>query len=66
MSSLWNILAPIRSGIIKVSGSGHEKFGTVIRHGINDKTVTVRVSSQNWDFKYKKYFYKHNNKQVHD
>jgi len=23
MSSLWNILAPVRSGIIKINGSGH-------------------------------------------
>jgi ribosomal protein S17 len=66
MSSLWNILAPVRSGIIKVNGSGHELVGTVIRHGINDKTITVRVSAQNWNFKYKKYIYSHKNKQVHD
>ncbi len=66
MSSLWNILAPIRSGIIKINGSGQELFGTVVRHGINDKTVTVRVSAQHWNFKYKKYMYSHKNKQVHD
>jgi ribosomal protein S17 len=66
MSSLWNILSPIRSGIIKINGSGHELFGTVIKHGINDKTVTVRVSAQHWNFKYKKYEYSHKNKQVHD
>ena len=41
-------------------------FGTVVRHGINDKTVTVRVSAQHWNFKYKKYLYSHKNKQVHD
>ena len=66
MSILWNILAPVRSGIIKVNGSGHELAGTVIRHGMNDKTITVRVSAQNWNYKYKKYIYSHKNKQVHD
>lgn len=66
MSSLWNILAPIRSGIIKLNGSGHELFGTVVKHGVNNKTITVRVSAQNWNFKYKKYMYSHKTKQVHD
>lgn len=66
MSSIWNILAPVRSGIIKLNGSGHELVGTVVRHGLNEKTITVRVSSQNWNFKYKKYIYTHKNKQVHD
>ncbi len=66
MSSLWNILAPIRSGIIKVNGSGYELFGTVVKHGVNNKTITVRVSAQHWNYKYKRYMYSHKNKQVHD
>ena len=41
-------------------------FGTVIRHGINNKTVTVRVSTKHWNYKYKIYQYTHKNKQVHD
>lgn len=66
MSSLWNVLAPAISGVVRLSGSGQELFGTVVRHGLNNKTVTVRVSAQNWNNKYKRYMHSHKNKQVHD
>ena len=66
MSSLWNLLSPVRSGAIKVAGSGNQLFGTVVKHGLNDKTVTVRVSAQNWNNKYKRYLHSHKNKLVHD
>lgn len=41
-------------------------FGTVIQHGINQKTVTVRTSFHHWNSKYLRYFYKHSKVQVHD
>lgn len=43
MSSVWNLLNPIRNGGtgMKLLGSGRELFGTVIRSGKMDKTVTV-------------------------
>lgn len=66
MSSLWNLLAPTRSGVVRVQGSGNELFGTVIKHGISNKTVTVRVSAQNYNKKYKKFINSHQNKLVHD
>lgn len=66
MSSLWNILAPAISGVVRLSGSGQELFGTVVKHGLINKTVTVRVSAQNWNNKYKRYIHSHQNKLVHD
>ena len=66
MSSLWNLLSPARSGVVKVAGSGHELFGTVIKHGLINKTVTVRVTSQVWNNKYKRFLNHHHNKLVHD
>lgn len=66
MSSLWNLLAPACSGVVKLAGSGNELFGTVIKHGLINKTVTVRVSSQRWNSKYKLYLHSHKNKLVHD
>lgn len=66
MSSLWNLLAPARTGVVKISGSGYELFGTVIKHGLINKTVTVRVSSQTWNNKYKRFLHTHKNKLVHD
>lgn len=66
MSSLWNLLSPAKSGIIKLNNSGVELFGTVIKHGLINKTITVRVSAQNWNKKYKRYINSHKNKLVHD
>lgn len=66
MSSLWNLLSPARSGIVKIAGSGNELFGTVIRHGLINKTITVRVSAQNWNNKYQLFRNSHKNKLVHD
>ena len=66
MTSLWNLLSPTRSGVIKISGSGYELFGTVVKHGLIDKTVTVRVSSQRWNNKYKRFMHTFKNKLVHD
>lgn len=47
--NLWNTIALAQTGRIKLRDSGQELFGTVIRHGINDKTVTVRVSSRHYN-----------------
>ena len=66
MSSLWNLLSPVRSGVIRIAGSGNELFGTVIKHGLINKTITVRVSAQNWNLKYRKHINSHKNKLVHD
>lgn len=66
MSSLWNLLAPTRSGMVKIAGSGNELFGTVVRHGLTDKTIAVRVSSQHYNKKYKLFLNTHINKLVHD
>ncbi len=43
MASVWNLLNPLRNGggTLKLLDSGRELFGTVIKHGINDKTITV-------------------------
>jgi len=42
-SSIWNLSSAFRSGIsgLKLLRSGRELFGTVIRHGKMNKTVTV-------------------------
>lgn len=66
MSSLWNVLAPAISGVVRLSGSGQELFGTVVRHGLANKTIAVRVSAQNWNNKYLRYMQSHKNKLVHD
>ena len=66
MSSLWNLLSPAKSGVIKLNNSGVQLFGTVIKHGLINKTITVRVSAQNWNKKYKRYINSHKNKLVHD
>lgn len=41
MSSIWNLTSPIRNGSIKLLNAGRELYGTVIQHGVNNKTVTV-------------------------
>ena len=64
--NLWNTISLTLTGNVKLLDSGRELFGTVIKHGVNDKTVTVRVSSRHYNQKYKKYLYNHKHKQVHD
>jgi ribosomal protein S17 len=64
--SLWNILSPACNGMIRIAGSGNELFGTVIRHGLINKTIAVRVSARNWNNKYQMWLYSHKNKLVHD
>ena len=39
--NIWNFMSPQRTGYVRLAPSGKELFGTVIRHGKMDKTVTV-------------------------
>ncbi|KRX09487.1 Nucleic acid-binding, OB-fold [Pseudocohnilembus persalinus] len=57
MSSVWNLLNPIRNGgtNLKLLSGGREFFGTVIKHGKMDKTVTVKVNYQYYVQKYNGY-----------
>lgn len=41
MASIWNFLSPLRTGHSYLAKSGNELFGTVIKHGVNNKTITV-------------------------
>ena len=49
-SNIWNLKHPLRTGFIKLA-PGKEKYGTVVKQGINDKTVTVKVNSYHWNYK---------------
>ena len=40
-SSIYNLRHPLRTGNIRLAPSGKELFGTVIRDGKMNKTVTV-------------------------
>lgn len=64
--NLWNTISLAQTGKVKLLDSGQELFGTVVKHGVNDKTVTVRVSSRHFNSKYKKALYSNKSKQVHD
>lgn len=66
MVNLWNTISLAQTGKVKLLDSGRELFGTVIKHGVNDKTITVRVSSRRWNSKYAKALFNSKNKQVHD
>ena len=41
MSAIWNHLSPLRTGHVKLAPGSMELYGTVMRHGKMDKTVTV-------------------------
>ena len=45
MSSILNFMNPLRTGHLKLLGSGKELFGTVIRHGLQPKTCTVNFKN---------------------
>ena len=40
-SSITNWANPLRNGFVKIAPNGREVYGTVIRAGLNQKTVTV-------------------------
>ena len=48
--NIYNLTHPLRSGRVRLAPT-REMFGTVIRQGRMDKTVTVRVSSYTWNHK---------------
>jgi len=54
MTSIWNLKDPVRTGYHKLARAGREKFGTVVRAGRNDKTVSVLVENWTWNHKYGK------------
>jgi ribosomal protein S17 len=64
--NIWNTISFLETGRMKLLGSGQELFGTVVKHGVNDKTVTVRVCALSFFHKYRKPQYSSKNKQVHD
>ena len=41
--NIYNLKHPQRTGFIRIANSGKEIFGTVIRQGKMDKTVTVSL-----------------------
>ena len=43
MSNVFNFKDPLRTGFIKLKSAGYEKYGTVIKAGLSNKTVTVRL-----------------------
>ena len=65
-SSLQNLLSPLRTGYIKLERGGKELFGTVIKSGLIDKTVTVRVTYHFWHKKYRHFFTRSSNFLTHD
>jgi small subunit ribosomal protein S17 len=66
MSTIWNILNPIRTGHVPLAPSGRELFGTVIKSGVNQKTVTVQVDRFFFVPKLNKTFTRPGRFQAHD
>jgi small subunit ribosomal protein S17 len=66
MSSLWNFTNPLRTGCFRLQKSGRELYGTVVKAGVNQKTVTVRVNRFFYVQKLHKTFSRMNEFQVHD
>ena len=50
-SNIWNLRHYMRTGWIRLAPHGREKYGTVVRQGRMDKTVSVRVHSYHWVWK---------------
>ena len=49
-SNIWNLKHPLRTGFVKLV-AGKEKFGSVVKQGYMDKTVSVRVNSYHYNYK---------------
>eukprot|EP00806_Schmidingerella_arcuata_P006581 Macronucleus_6996.p1 GENE.Macronucleus_6996~~Macronucleus_6996.p1 ORF type:complete len:144 (+),score=36.99 Macronucleus_6996:1-432(+) len=64
--NIWNLAHPQRTGNIRLAPSGKEIFGTVIRQGKMDKTVTVRASNYRWLTKVSMWTQRSKNFLVHD
>mmetsp|Transcript_28461 Transcript_28461/g.25190 ORF Transcript_28461/g.25190 Transcript_28461/m.25190 type:complete len:136 (+) Transcript_28461:12-419(+) len=56
MSVATNFKHPLRNGAVKLARSGDEKFGTVVKSGVNKKTVTVEVSCFAYNNRYRKWY----------
>lgn len=66
MSSIWNFTNPLTTGSLRLAHSGRELYGTVIKAGVNQKTVTVKVNRFYYVQKYKKTFSRTGRFQAHD
>ncbi|CAI2384593.1 unnamed protein product [Moneuplotes crassus] len=55
----YGLSHPLRSGIINLSRKGNEKFGTVVKAGVNAKTVTVEVTNYSYPTSPKSHMTKH-------
>ena len=65
-SNIFNLTHPLRTGFIKLAPGGKEMYGTVIRQGRMNKTVTVRVNSYHWNYKVGFWLTKGKNFHCHD
>jgi small subunit ribosomal protein S17 len=65
-SNIWNLSHPLRTGFIKLAPYGKELYGTVVKQGLNDKTVSVRISSYHWNYKVGFWVTKSKNLHCHD
>jgi small subunit ribosomal protein S17 len=66
MSVVWNFMNPLTTGSLRLAHSGREMYGTVIKAGVNQKTVTVKVNRFFYVQKYKKTYSRTEKFQVHD
>ena len=44
-TNIYNLKHSTRTGFVRLGASGKELFGTVVKHGLMNKTVTVSTSS---------------------
>ena len=65
-ANIFNLTHPLRTGFIKLQPNGRELYGTVIRQGLMNKTVTVRVSSYHYNYKIGFWLTRSRNFHVHD
>ena len=65
-ANIYNLRHPLRTGFIKLAPYNREMYGTVIRHGRMNKTVTVRVNSYHWSYKCNFWLTKGKNFHCHD
>jgi small subunit ribosomal protein S17 len=66
MTSIWNYKDPLQTGFVKLAKAGREKYGTVIKSGFMQKTVTVMVDQHSFNTKYKSFVRSSSKFQVHD
>ena len=78
-TNIYNLLHPVRQGWNKMARGGKDMFGTVVKHGLMDKTVTVskltlsnlsmiqvRISHYSYNYKVQTWFHRGRNMQCHD